>query len=99
MDEGQETTQTQETSTEDSGAGVQPKATSPIDRANEAAERLEAANKQMQENLNRQEELYAKQQLEGKAEAGKPEEKRDETPAEYRKRVEAEIRAGKTEFD
>ena len=43
-----------------------------IDRAIEAAERLEIANRKQEELLMRQEELMAKQALGGFSEAGKP---------------------------
>ena len=51
-----------------------------------AAERLERANRKMDELLNRQERLMVRETLGGKAEAGKPE-KKEESPKEYKERV------------
>lgn len=56
-----------------------------IQQANEAAERLEKANKQLGELLTRQEALTVQRTLTGKAEAGKG--NVEETPQEYRDRV------------
>ena len=59
-----------------------------IDRANVAAERLEAANKIKSANLDREERLEIKRTLGGKAEAGQktPKEK-EESDIEYKERV------------
>lgn len=74
---------TEETKTEE----VETSNTPMIDAANKAAERLEKANEEQKEILARQEELMAKNALGGKAEAGETNEKKEETPAEYAKRV------------
>ena len=55
-----------------------------IEKANLAAERLEAANKKQEELLDRQQNIMAKQILAGKAEAGiQPEKPKEESPEEY----------------
>lgn len=59
-----------------------------VDSAIRAAERLEAANKQREELLAREEKLFARQQLGGRAEAGTPApEVKEETPTEYMEKV------------
>jgi len=59
-----------------------------IKQANNAAKRIEDANKKMEELLLKQEEAYSRDLLSGRAEAGTaPKEKKEETPAEYAKRV------------
>lgn len=59
-----------------------------IDRAHVAAERMEAANKKKEELLNREEKLEIHRTLGGKAQAGQVVEKpKEESPAEYAKRV------------
>jgi len=63
----------------------EPKPDDLIAKANEAAERLEKANKALEENLKKQEALQVKTLLGGKSEAGIPEMK--ETPEDYAKRV------------
>ena len=69
---------------ENTGDGNKPQTTSFVDRAVETAERLEQANKQTEELLNRQEQLFARQRLGGFSDAGvqAPQEKK-ETPEEY----------------
>jgi len=80
----------------DSGEGVQPKATSLVDDANTAAERLEKANERKTELLRQEEELEARKALGGRSEAGQaPVEPKEETPKEYRERIEKEISEGK----
>jgi len=55
-----------------------------VDRANEAAERLERANKRKEELLEKEEKLVATRMLGGKSEAGQQEEKEPEkTPQEF----------------
>lgn len=79
---------TKDTPEDNSGEGVQPETTSLYERTNTATERLEKANSKTEELLKRQEQLYEKQQLGGKADAGKvPEEPKEETPTEYMKKV------------
>ena len=73
----------EETKTEE----VETSNTPMIDAANKAAERLEQANAEQKEILARQEMLMAKNALGGQSEAGKSEEKTEETPAEYAKKV------------
>jgi len=61
--------------TKDTKEGVQSETTPLIDRANEAAERLEKANAKQEELQLRKEQLAAKAALGGRSDAGKPEEK------------------------
>ena len=77
----------EEPTTEDSGDGDKPKSTAPIDDANEAAERLEQANKKKETLLDREEALMVQARLSGRAEAGQPSEKKEETAEEYTKKV------------
>lgn len=69
--------------------------TSIIEEANRAAERLEAANKEKERLLQKEEELLAEKRLGGQTEAGVYPQKREESPSEYRKRIETELRQGK----
>ncbi len=70
---------------------------SKIDRANEAAERLERANKKHEALLDRQEEMQVEKTLGGKAEAGDTQKKEDD-PEEYARKVMAnEIDEPKTD--
>ena len=70
-----------------------------FERTDKAAARIEAGNKKTEELLNRQEELYARQKLGGKASAGQEAKKpKEETPKEYRERIQKEMAEGKTEF-
>lgn len=78
----------EEQGAEDSGEGSEPKAATLYERTNEATERLEKANAKTEELLNRQEELYEKQKLGGRAEAGAEAEKpKEDTPKEYAEKV------------
>jgi hypothetical protein len=64
----------------------------------EMVNRLEKANEKAQELLKKQEELTALNLLGGKSDAGQPAPViKEESPSEYRKRVEAEVRSGKYE--
>lgn len=59
-----------------------------VDQAHKAAERIEAANKRMEENIQKMEQLKAEQVLSGRAAAGQePPEPKPETPAEYKDRI------------
>ena len=58
-----------------------------IDKANEAAERLEKATTDLNKSLAKQEAIQVKQTLAGTTDAGQPEEKKEETPTEYKDRV------------
>ena len=60
---------------------------SPIEQANKAAERLEAANKAQEELLLRQEKLIAEARLGGKTFLSGKEEKKEETDEEYAMKV------------
>lgn len=66
------------------------------EKLSEMVDRLEKANNEAKEILQRQEELAAKNLLGGKSEAGNESEKpKEETPADYAKRVEEEFKEGK----
>ena len=58
-----------------------------FERTDKAAARIEAGNKKTEELLNRQEELYARQKLGGKASAGQETQATKESNADYAKRV------------
>ena len=60
--------------------------TSLIRQANEAAERLEKQNQRLEENLAKLEAVQVERTLGGTAEAG-VEEKKEETPEDYAKRI------------
>ena len=67
-----------------------------IERAEAAAERMEKANQESLRILEQQQELHARKLLGGRSEAGESnEQKKEETPAEYRARIEKEMREGK----
>ncbi len=89
MDE-QKTTQGQaETRTgEDSPNGIQPQAASIIETANAAAQRLASENDRLERNISALQEIEAYKKLGGTTE-GRPkeEEKKEETPQEYKERV------------
>jgi len=65
----------------------EPQAPDMVEAANKAAERLEAANKKSEELVKRQEGLAVQSALGGQSAAGQTEEKEEETPAEYAKKV------------
>lgn len=58
-----------------------------IRTATAAAERLEKANKKHEELIQREESLRVEKILAGKADAGEPQQKKEETPKEYAMRV------------
>jgi len=72
---------------EDTGEGDKYETTPVIERAREEREKLEAANKKKEELLDREEQIMAKKALGGQTEAGQVEEKKEETPKEYKDRV------------
>lgn len=82
-----EETKTEVSKTDETG--IQPDSSDSLfERTDKAAARIEAANKKTEELLNRQEEIYAKSVLGGKADAGQKEEKPKEMdPVEYAKKV------------
>ena len=80
----------------DTDEGNKPEIYKPIEDANLAAKRLEDANKERRELLDKEEELLAKRALGGRTEAGGQQSvKEEETPKEYRERIEKEISEGK----
>ena len=58
-----------------------------IDRANEAAVRLEKANEEKTKLLDREERMKVEERLGGKTEAGQEPEKKEESPEDYADRV------------
>ena len=86
MEEQTETSEEtqEETQEEDSSSPEQ----SLVEKANTAAERLEAANKIMSENLEKMEALKIQDALGGKSEAGKqPEKKKEMSNIDYIKEI------------
>ena len=70
-----------------------------IEQAQIENDRMEANLKKRDEQLAREEEIQAKRMLGGITEAGSPSiEKKEETPKEYRMRINKEMALGKTEF-
>lgn len=71
-----------------------------VEKAEAAADRIEAANTKQEELIQRAEDAKTKQMLSGRANAGQSQvvTKDEETPHEYRVRVEKELAEGKTEF-
>jgi len=94
MDE-EETNEESEDATEPEDKGDKPTTPKVIVDANAAAERLEKANEERAKLLGREEELVARKYLGGGSEAGQPVEKKEETPKEYKERIEKEIQEGK----
>ena len=83
-DEGEE----KKEATTDSGEGDKSESINDIDRANEAAERMARQNDRKEELIKREEKLAVQKALGGSSEAGKKsEEKKEESPADYAKRV------------
>ena len=76
-----------ESSTSNADEGGKPEVYKPIDDANLAAKRMEDANKEKKELLDREEQMIAKRALGGTAEAGQTTEIKEETPQEYAKKV------------
>ena len=75
----------EEAEEEDSSSEDKPK--DKVTEALEAAKRIEEANKKTEELVARQEKIAATNILGGKSEAGKVEEKKEETPTEYKDRI------------
>lgn len=76
----------------------EPKEKTKIQEANEAAERIEKANKKFEELITRQEAMMVENKLSGKAEISeKKEEPKEETDAEYANRIMAGEADGKEE--
>ena len=85
-------TKKEEPALDNPGEGVQSEADKQVKLLDADTERI---NKAIAENEN----AKARQKLNGVAEAGQqPPEKKEETPKEYRNRVEKEMAAGKTNF-
>ncbi len=85
----EEKTPEEEPTTEDTGTGDKPEETTLIDDANLAAKRMEDANKEKRELLNREEALMVQSRLSGRAEAGtEPEKPKKLTDTEYAEALE-----------
>lgn len=79
--------------------GIQSQATTELDRADQIAERQARENTRREDILKREEALEARRRVGGLSEAGQaPQTPKDESPKEYRQRVEKEMAAGKTDF-
>lgn len=72
---------------EDADEEEESKAPDMVAKANEAAERLEAANKVQAKLISRQEKILVASTLGGQADAGTPQEVKEDTPAEYAQKV------------
>lgn len=73
----------------------EPKATTMIESANKAAEELKVENDRMQKLVAELKELQAIKTLGGETSAGEqPTPTKEETPSEYNKRLEKELRDG-----
>ena len=80
----------------DTGEGGKYETTPVIERAREEREKLEAATKAQREENDRTEQIMAKRALGGDSEAGQaPVVNKEETPHEYRLRVNKELAEGK----
>ena len=87
MDEKETTTEDKPKNTvDDTDKGSKSEATTLVDEANAAAERLERANARKEEVLNREEQLMARAALSGRAEAGQAPITKKETEEEYAER-------------
>jgi len=76
-----------ENATEDIGEGDKYETTPIIERARENAERVEKATAELKAENDRREKIMARQALGGETSGRPPEEKKEETPEEYAKRV------------
>jgi len=80
----------------DNGNLVVEKKPSMILEAHEAAEKLKAENDRLEKNIAQLQEIKAVDTLGGKSDAGEqPPVEKEETPAEYTKRIQEELRTGK----
>ena len=88
-----------ESTSKDSDKGIQSKTISDLDRAIENNERYARESDRREEILKREEALEVSRRVGGTTEAGKESKiKKEETPKEYRVRVEKEMAEGKTQF-
>ena len=74
------------------------KTTSVLDRADEINDRKERILKREEALQDRKEAFAARKAVGGETEAGQATQKKEETPHEYRLRIEKEMVEGKTEF-
>ena len=89
----------QEATTDNSKDGLQQKTVSELDRADQIAQMQKRENDRHETLITREENLEARRKVGGITLAGqKTEEKKEETPKEYRTRVEKEMAAGKREW-
>ena len=77
----------EEVKQEDNSKEEEPKELDMIEKAKLAAADLKAQNDRREELISRQERLMAEQKLGGVTNAGTSEEKKEETPKEYKDRV------------
>ncbi len=78
--------------------GDESKTVSELDRADQIAERQKRENDRREELLTREENLEARRKVGGFTEGKDTTEEKEETPYEYRKRINKEMAEGKTEF-
>ena len=83
---------------EGTGEGDKYETTPIIERAREEREKLEAAVKAQREENDRTEKIMARKALGGESPAGDKPESKEESPHEYRVRINKEMAEGKTEF-
>ena len=76
----------EEKTTDSKDDGAKYETTPVIERAREEREKMEAANTKREELLNREEQIMAKRELGGRAEAGGQPAEKEETPEEKSKR-------------
>jgi len=84
--DGEEQSQSKPDEAKEEGSDDEPSSSSLIDDAARAAEELKVQNDRKDKLLDREEKLEALRQLSGKAEAGQPANKKEETPAQYAER-------------
>lgn len=87
MSEEQTKAEEEKPATTDNDAGIQPEADSLIKRADSAAQRLKEENDRMEKLLKQKQELESRAVLMGRSEREMQPEKKEETAAEYAKRV------------
>jgi len=86
----------EEQTNEDSDDGVQPKEPSIVEQADSAAERLKTENDRKEKLLEREENIAARKALGGDRAGPQGDEKpKEESPEEYSKRIQQELKNGK----
>lgn len=84
----EETKKEEEPTPDNTGEGVQQKAITELDRADQIAERQKRENDRREDLLKREESLEASRRVGGRADAGQPpQDTKEETPQEYKDRI------------